>query len=300
MAKSKNTKVFCLQDGRSAVFSQGKFEFAVNEKTIEITHRNGKERGGKLTVFRMIAERLSSSDDPNIIENEIKVVKNWYYGNNGPSNLEDIYVLAEVLGYKNKEFFLKEKKTIQEEKNMITSTSEQVRINNTQRREIEAMRQMKEKEVAFELYSVFADLIGKYLKADWEVWFEHKEGTPEWQTALANFPKRMPVECAIHKAKMYLSEETIYKAYNLLETMFGPQQLVFDEPCDLKYDINYLFSGFLAKRLELFDRYLENHGIERVEEGLDREDDMVWYDFMYDLNRDWWRRLEEVFEDYLP
>ncbi len=299
MAKSKNTKVFRLQDSRSVVFSKAEFELAVNEKAREINHRNGKERGGKQIVFKMIAERLSSSDDPIIIENEIRVVKNWYFGNNGPSNLEDIYTLAEVLGYEDKEAFLRETKDVKEDNNMFASAPEMVNVKFDQRRVMAVMKEMKEKDVAFELYSTFVDLLGEYLKADWDVWFEYKAGTPEWQGALANFPRRMPVKCAIHKAKMYLSEETISRAYNLLETMFGPQQYEDEEPCELKYDINFFFSGFLHERLELFDNYLENHGIEKTEDGFEQGSE-VWYDFIYELNGDWWQRLEEVFEDYFP
>ena len=293
MAKSQNTREFQTEDGRSVVFNQKKFHYEFNRKAEEIKRKSEKKRGEKGQLFRIIAERLMNSSDEDHIKDIIPRIKNWYYGKNGPGELEEIYVLADVLECEDREAFLKEK-----EKKMKVSSAEMVSVNFDHDRIIRAMRSMKEKEVAYELYSVFVDLMGSYLKADMDVWVEYEEGTPEWEAALANFPRRLRAECAIQKAKMYLSEDTIYGAYNLLETMYGPTVFEGEEPCDLKYDMNYLLSGFRHERLELYCEYLEQKGIKKEPGSNYRDDD--WGEFMLDLNHHWWQMLEEVFEEYIP
>lgn len=297
MAKSKNTTVFDLGDGRRAIFDQTAFKFYVNRKAEEINSKSRTNRGGKEEVFRMIAKKTSLSDSPDIIESCKNKVKHWYRGDNGPNDVNDIYTLADVFECDNKELFLKEIEKNKEERELNVPVTEAVNVNVDQGKIIGAMRSMREKEVAYELYSSFVDLMGAYLKSDLEVWFEYKEGTPEWETALANFPKRLPAERAVQKAKMYLSQETIHRAFNLLEEMYGPKGTEVEEPSDFKYDINYFISGFRMQRLEMYEDYLENHCIEKSEES-SRDDD--WDDFMMGLHWDWWNKLEEAFEDYLP
>ena len=298
MAKSKTFKEFRLEDGRVVAFNQEEFKFVINEKAKSIEQRDRIKRGGKERLFRMIAGKLVGGSNEDYIKSTMEKVKNWYYGNNGPAELQDIYMLADILECENKEIFLEEKKKHKEEK-MKVSSAEMVNVNFDHGKIIRAMWSLKEKEAAYELYSAFVDLMGSYLKADMDVWVEYDEGTSEWETALANFPRRMPVECAIQKAKMYLSEDTIHRAYNLLETMYGPTVYEGEEPCNLRYDINYLMSGFRSERLDLYDEYLRNKEIKKEFDGNHYRDE-DWYWFMMELNGEWWRMLEEVFEEYIP
>ena len=297
MGKSKNLTVFELENGRRAVFNQVKFKYTVNQKAEELNRKNRTNRGGKEEIFRMIANGISCSPNPDILDSTKNQVKHWYRGDNGPRSIDDIFKLADIFECDNREAFLKEIEKTVEESQMNTPKAEMVNVNIDQGKIIRAMRIMKEKEVAYELYSSFVDLMGTYLKADLAVWFEYEEGTPEWKAALASFPKRMPVECAIQKAKMYISEDTVLRAYNLLEEMYGPRYDEVEEPSDFKNDIHYLLSGFRMQRLDMFDNFLND---KRIEKGEEYSRDDNWNDFMMELHHDWWHKLEEAFEDYLP
>ena len=299
MSKSKKMKEFRTEDGKIVTFDQDRFKHVLKEKAENIEWKERKSRGGKDKVFRMIAERLSDSSNENHVESTVSKVKQWYYGNNGPGELEDIYMLADILGYENRETFLKEQGKNREEK-MKMGNTEMVNVNVNHGRIISELWSMKEKEAAYELYSTFVDLMGSYVKADMEVWVDYEEGTPEWQAALAKFPRRTTVECAIRKAKMYVSEDTIYKADNLLEMMYGTTSYDGEEPCDYKYDLNYLLSGFREERLSLYREYLECVGQkEEMDKNAYYRDNEKWIEFMMDLNRGWWRMLEDAFEEYI-
>lgn len=295
MAKSKNYTEFQMEDGRMVSFDQPAFRFAFNEKVNEIKRKNGKKKVNRDELFGMIAEGMSrlSNEDPESIKGRIK---NWYRGYNGPGRLEDIYALADILECENKEEFLKEVKK-DEEENMKVSDAGVVNVNFDHSKIIRAMWRMREREAAYELYSAFVDLMGNYLKVDMDVWLNYEEGTPEWEAALAKLPRRISAECALQKAKMYLSEDTMYGAYNLLETMYGPKAFDGEEPCDFRYDINYLLSEFRSVRLELYREHLDCMGIKKEIGNNYRDDD--WTDFMMELNRSWWDRLEDAFTELI-
>ena len=180
----------------------------------------------------------------------------------------------------------------------MNATAEMINVSVDQNKIIYALKSMKEKEIAFELYSTFIDFIKSYLKADLDIWFEYNVETPEWKAALEAFPKRLPMKCAIQKAKMYLSEDTIHKAFNLLDTMYGSTYTEVEEPSEFKSMLTYNLSDFRNERMELYDQYLKERGIVKDSDKYVRDDD--WNDFIIDLHRTWWDRLEEVFEDYLP
>ncbi len=221
MGKSKQMKVFNLEDGRRVVFNQVAFEYVVNQKAREIDRRNGKQRGGKAEAIRMIATKLR----PYNPDSACPVIKNWYHGYNGPEVVEDIKLLAEILECDDEEAFLKE---IKEEKQM-NAAAEMVNVTLDQNKIVRAMKYMKEKEVAHELYSAFVDMIGPYMRADIDIWFEYDEDTPEWKEALKRLPDRFPIEQAITKASMFISHDTVMKASNLLEEMYGPNLFVWHE-----------------------------------------------------------------------
>ncbi len=293
MGKSKNTTVFTLEDGRRVIFNQAAFEYQVNRMAESINRKNGKNRGGKAEVFRLIATELRHPHSDDLLESTISLIKNWYNGNNGPSDPLDIQQLAEIFDLEKNAFF----KEMKEEKKM-NATAEMVNVSIDQNKIINALKAMKEKEVAFELYSTFVDFFKSYLKADLDIWLEYDFDTPEWKAAIEAFPKRLPMTCAIQKAKMYLSEDTIHKAYNLLETMYGPTFTEVEEPSEFKTKTSYILSGFHCERLEMYDRYLDERGIVKESGSYLRDDD--WNEFILDLHRTWWDRLEEVFEEYLP
>lgn len=298
MAISKNMKRF-THEGKTVVFNPATFQHAVNEKVSEINRKKQQQKGGQKEVFRMIAKMLNKNDDPDVVEGAIPQIKNWYQGNNGPGDLETIFDLAEAMECENRSAFLTEIKDKKENNTMNRTNAEQLQVNLNQNAIIEAMRKTREKEEAYRLYSAFADCMEQYLKADIDVWVEYEEGTPEWKAALAALPKRLPLKCAIQKAKMFVSNDTIMKADNLLDEMFGYGYYAFEEPSDIKSnDINYRFSEFYTTRLELYDQYLTENGI-KLEEGEPlRNDD--WNVFMYKLNNSWWEKLEEAFEEYIP
>ena len=293
MGKSKNTTVFTLEDGRRAIFNKAAFEYEVNRKAEAINLKNRKNRGGKTEVFHLIATGLRNPHTDDFMESTISLIKNWYNGNNGPSDLADIRKLAEIFNLDGNAFL----KEMKEEKKM-NATAEMINVSVDQNKIIYALKSMKEKEIAFELYSTFIDFIKSYLKADLDIWFEYNVETPEWKAALEAFPKRLPMKCAIQKAKMYLSEDTIRKAFNLLDTMYGSTYTEVEEPSEFKSMLTYNLSDFRNERMELYDQYLKERGIVKDSDKYVRDDD--WNDFIIDLHRTWWDRLEEVFEDYLP
>ena len=304
MAKSKRTTLFTLDDGRTAVFNQTAFAYDVNDFAKK--NARGKRDGNRSAVYRDIARKLSDTDDESSNDSWAKRVKQWYYGNNGPRELDDIYKLAEIMECEDRERYLKEAENKKEENKVESNLINGFEANGCnaiallmqQNALVHALKEMKEKEVAYELYSVFTNLMEQYLKAELDVWFEYDEFTPEWEAALARFPKRLPVECAVHRAKMYLSKDTIMKAYNLLEAMFGPSLTEVDEPSNIKGKMNYMLSGFLIERCQRYDEYLEEHGIVKEKNRYARDDD--WSDFIFEMNESWWNKLEEVFEEYFP
>lgn len=297
MAKSKTTREFDY-DGKKVMFNQAAFEHTVNEKAKEIQRKNGATRGGLVAVFRMIAQKLFC-EDLSVVDDAIPLIKNWYYRRNGPDQIETILDLADALECETCSVFLTEVKEKKEDNNkMERTTAEQLQVSINQNAIIEAMRKAREKEEAYRLYSAFAECMEQFLKADKDVWFEYEEGTPEWKAALAAFPKRLPLKGAIQKAKMFLSNDTIIKAENLLDEMFGCAINETDEPSDIVAPLGLSFSGYFMRRLEQYDDYLNARGI-KVEEGEPlRNDDWNW--FILELNDSWWGKLEEVFEEFIP
>lgn len=302
MAKSKSTREFDY-DGKKVMFNQAAFERAVNEKAAEINQENRAKRGGNAEVFRMIARLLFQiqSNKPDDFTSQVSTIKQWYYGNNGPSDVETIIKLAEIMECENRSAFLIEIKSKKEKDSMMErTTAEQLQVSINQNAIIEAMGKAREKEEAYRLYSAFAECMEQFLKADKDVWFEYEEGTPEWKAALAAFPKRLPLKSAIQKAKMFVSNETIIKAENLLDEMFGYQCYAFEEPSDINNNEILCFwtSEFFAKRLELYEEYRTEHGI-KLEEGEPLRN-YDWEEFALKLNNSWWGKLDEAFEEYIP
>ena len=285
MGKSKQMKVFTLENGRRVVFNQDAFEYMVNQKAREIDRKNGKQRGGKAEIIRMIATKLR----PYNPDSACHVIKNWYHGYNGPDVVEDIKLLAEILECGDEEALLKE---IMEE-NQMNTAAEMINITLDQNKIIRAIKYMKEKEVAHELYSVFIDMIGSYMRADIDIWFEYAQDTPEWKEAIKRLPDRYPIEQAITKAAMYLSKDTIMKAGNLLEEMYGPNVFVWHET-----NRGESLDLFIEQRHELYNQYCEEKGIKKEPYQYIRDDD--WNNFSIELNEDWLWKVDRVFEEYLP
>lgn len=296
MAKSKSTREFDY-DGKKVMFNQAAFEHTVNEKAKEIQRKNGATRGGLVAVFRMIAQKLFY-EDLSVVDDAIPLIKNWYYRRNGPDQIETILDLADALD-ETRSAFLTEVKEKKEENNIMErTTAEQLQVSINQNAIIEAMRKAREKEEAYRLYSAFAESMEQFLKADIDVWFEYEEGTPEWKAAMAAFPKRLPLKCAIQKAKMFVSNDTIIKAENLLDEMFGCAIDESDEPSDIADSQGLSLSGYFSQRMDQYDDYLDQNGI-TVEEGAAlRNDD--WNRFIWELNNSWWGKLDEAFEEYIP
>lgn len=297
MAKSKSTREFNY-DGKKVKFNQAAFEHTVNEKAKEIQRKNGATRGGLVAVFRMIAQKLFC-EDLSVVDDAIPLIKNWYYRRNGPDQIETILDLADALECETCSAFLTEVKEKKEDNNkMERTTAEQLQVSINQNAIIEAMRKAREKEEAYRLYSAFAESMEQFLKADIDVWFEYEEGTPEWKAAMAAFPKRLPLKCAIQKAKMFVSNDTIIKAENLLDEMFGCAIDESDEPSDIADSQGLSLSGYFSQRMDQYDDYLNQNGI-TVEEGAAlRNDD--WNRFIWELNNSWWGKLDEAFEEYIP
>ena len=80
--------------------------------------------------------------------------------------------------------------------------------------------------------------------------------------------------------------------------MYGSTYTEVEEPSEFKSMLTYNLSDFRNERMELYDQYLKERGIVKDSDKYVRDDD--WNDFIIDLHRTWWDRLEEVFEDYLP
>lgn len=131
------------------------------------------------------------------------------------------------------------------------------------------------------------------MKADLDIWFEYEEGTSEWSEAIKRLPDRYPVDCAIKKASIYLPKDTVMKAYNLLEEMYGPMLFDWDEP-----NRSESLDFFKDQRYRMYDQYCEEHCISRGEGKYIRDQD--WNNFAMELNEEWPWKLDRVFEDYFP
>ncbi len=104
--KSRNTKVFIIE-GSKYQFDSQSFKLYVKHYAKENNIRN-------VSVFEKISDKVNVTVD---------AVKQWYYGNNGPSELEMVYIITQLLNIND---YLKLMKKFKEEIDVVVLNSLQM------------------------------------------------------------------------------------------------------------------------------------------------------------------------------
>lgn len=297
--KQDRFKTFIMDNGRRVKFHWARFHEEFQKKKIGGQYRYNTD------LYRQIVKhiyQLLSRDD---VEDRIEVVKKWHKGENGPKDLLEIYKsLAEFFGCEEGAFLIDENNEEDYEVNTVVHTdmshpNNEIPAFNESGMLERAMKHMREKEAAHELYSVLTDLIAEYVQADQDVWFEHSEcSMQELNKWLDHYPRQYPARVAIRKSAVYLPAELRYRANDLLDEMYvwtgggyahDWDKLSFGAPlCD----------GFIENKYEHFDAYLKTRGLSR--ESLDNTDrDDQWFWFLKEQEEKWYDKLDNIFSDYL-
>ena len=307
--KSKKTKVFTTEDGRRASFDFWQFSYYVGLAKNHYIPQNPKKKPTLEAVFRQLAVHLGGNCEEVYLESYVQKIKQWYYEKNGPSELDDIYKMAECLECERKDQFLKYEK--QEEKEMIPTTNTVQNSNMIMMPSVEmlttstfrAMKKMRVQEEAYHLHSMFIDLIAAYNKADMDTWLGNEPLSVEWKAAAKQYPDRMPVERAVQKASCYLPSEIQNSLFAFLEDMFGPAPSEWYEINSISKEATTPFEciehgDFIDNKLRRFSTYLKEHDID--ESSLDVGNRESWmYSFLSDEAGDWYYELDRIFEDYI-
>ena len=159
----------------------------------------------------------------------------------------------------------------------------------------ETISYVQEKEAAQKLYSVFIDFIAEYNQADHDVWCCDFDKTGDWPRYVSKYPDRKPLILAIQKSKLYLHlpAKIIIGAEELLMDMTGTYEYIWEEVNNFNTQ-----GSCKSARCRLYMLWLRDRGIEaEYTEKVKRDD--LWYDFLKDLQQDYWyRRLDKVFSRY--
>ena len=321
MAKSKSPRLFKLDDGRTARFDLQLFhhectekikDFQIAGKSMGRNRERNRMKGAHKQFGYWLVEELYHPTSEIERESLLERVKQWYYGYNGPSDLNDIYKLAEIFEMKRPDAFLK-----YENKGAVENMSSSMQTKNTHADGMKTNNPVKstdetetkpgetnwrlryrtisdkERETAHELYCMFVDLIAAYIKADTDVWVGLDRGTPEWIAACKSYPKRVPVYRAIQKSSFYIPYDTRMAAYGLLEEMYGGRCFDWEEP-----DPSEPWDEFSANKWRQFEAYLIQIGKDpKSEENL--KDSNLFTDFIFEQLTEWDFKLDDVFSDYI-
>ena len=306
MSKSKKTKVFTTEDGRRARFDFVEFKCAISKAK----ERPNPERPGFRTtnqdVFRRLAEALFGPCPEDVRESNAGTIKQWYSGNNGPSERDYIYKMAECLNCEKRDQFLKYEN--EEEKDMIINTDSQrvaspvITPTRWQLTDsyFQAMKRMKAQEEAYSLHSMFIDLIAKYNQADMDTWLWNAPLSEGWKTGAKEYPARGPAKRAVDKSSCFVGKELRHGLYAFLEDLYGTTFFEWDEISNIGEDINYAIKAeeFIDNKLKRFSSYLKEHDID--ESSLDSGDKEQWmFNFLEDESIDRFCELERIFADYI-
>lgn len=296
MSKSKETRWFILEDGRRARFNRVKYMKEFKQKAIALNKAAGKKAGGKTKLQRLIAQAIAPYEDESTA---IARIRQWSYGNNGPSSPEDIYLLATVFGFEDKEtFFIFEndvKETIEMNNKMNNLDHDQVLCDLNRKAIKSALFALKEKEVASDLYSYLLDLLAKTYRADVKVWEYTLYDSPRderWEEVSPLYPSRYEAITAIRKTASFLSEEIREEAVSLVDDVLA-FDLTFD--CVDHPRLPSIDDEFITVRNEQFDSYVAENRIDLER----RSKDDVWVDFINDQAEYRYAKLDEIFENYL-
>ena len=308
MSKSKQTKVF-VTDGRRARFNNGEFKYCINEARKQLKPDRPGKRVTLDSIFQRLAFALWGECSEEVLESRVRTIEHWYYGHNGPSELDIIYRMAECLECEQKDQFLKYEKM--EEKQM-EKTIDNIQNTNTiaiptvkmmAEANYRAMKRMRAQEEAYKLHAMFLDLIAAYNEADMDTWLGNEPMSAKWKIAAKRYPDRCPVELAVYKARCYLSSELRHSLFAFLENMFGPAPSDWYEVNSVNPDAtlplkDFEASEFVVNKLRRFSAYLQEHDIE--EDKLDSGEKERWmFNFLEDEANNWYLELERVFEDYV-
>lgn len=181
-----------------------------------------------------------------------------------------------------------------------------------------ALRSMREKEAAHELYGLFVDAIWEYSKVDHEIYncklydklidelaFPEDEEKKKWQFTpeqfqqfkeqLRKLPRRMSLENAVEKYSLFLPKELRYRLSQLLDELYGDREDFLEEPGS-SWKEDWLCRVFMGAKVSQLENYLNGC----LSKEYDEDDVMceVYSFFNWEVDELMFK-LNDIFSDYL-
>ncbi len=297
MSKSKEPRWYTTEDGQRAQFNQARYLKEFRQKAKELNRDSGRKTGAQITLHRWIAKATAPYEDE---ATAIARIRQWSYGNNSPGNLEDIYTLASVFGYEDRNTFLIFEKNDMEAYTMNTNDNTTMADSSVLAQNTRALKNalfaLEEKETAADLYAYLLDLLAKTYRADVQVWEKTLYDAPKnerWHEAASLYPSRYDAIITIRKTATFLPERLREQAISLIDDVLG-FDVMFD--CvDHPVLPNLIEDEFITLRNDQFKAYVSENKIDLES----RSKDDIWVDFINDQAESWYAQLDEIFEEYL-
>ena len=269
MSKPKSYHTLYINEiGEEVIFDGEAFKECFDNEEAEINRNRFQKRGGQSCLLKILAKELYPDQSPT---ESAKTIKQWVYGNNGPSCLEDIVKLE---AHYNRCFrtvripkYLKNK-----EKDADTKV-----IN-----EISAAEQS----AARELYHIMADLIRIHQKLMFNYWHA---GMPSFPAAAShpyipdNYPFFADIYHTIIKIGFDLPIEVRNDTIRLAKDIYGP----INDAADAWGDEVYPEIGY---DLELYEDYWGHPARD--------EDHVAWFAFINEQAKSYYNILDLIFQAY--
>lgn len=278
MAKSKHFKTLAYSDsGDELIFDRVGFKEVFDGKAKEINKSNGKQCGGQKILLEEIAKYLYPNCNVNI-ESNAKSIKNWLYGNNGPSALEDVRKM---------EAFFECELLMPRPINNASNKGDLSSMNNCE-------VTVAERSAARELYQLMTDLIRVHQKAMYCFWYADfpVHNNTKWAQYVPNdYPVLPDIQYQIRKISFDLPQEVRDDTLRLAEELYCypsfPEEKDEGVPypfMDCEYDD---FIIFLRKKSKDELKW-ENSG-----EVMDE-----WFEFSNEQTENFYNTLDEIFYAY--
>lgn len=269
MAKSKDLHTLYINEqGEEVIFDCASFKECFDEKVAQINLERVRKSGGQSCLLNMLARELYPGQPPS---NTAKTIRNWVFGNNGPSCVEDVMKLEEHF---NRNLRTVRIPKIQKNKEKDADTMSTNEISTA------------EKCAARELYHIMADLIRIHQKLMYNYWHA---GMPQLPIAAShpyipdNYPIFADIYLTIVKVGFDLPIEVRNDTIRLAKEIYGPINDATDAWGDEMYpEIDY--------DLELYEDYWGTPACD--------EDHISWFTFINEQAKNYYDTLDTIFQPY--
>lgn len=276
MGKSKETRTLAYNNtGQELVFDSVTFKNSFDAKEKKINQSKGKSRGGQALLLKELAKCVYPEREP---EESIFSIKNWLYGRNGPSCLEDVQKLESFFG--------------------CSFLIPRPRPNTTDIGELSSMYENKddlaERNAARELYQLMTDLIRAHQKAMYYFWcadFPVANETKWIQYAPKDYPVLPDIQHQIWRISFDLPQEVRDDTLRLLEDIYSYPSIPEEKNDGIYYpSMDYDYDDFRA--------FLRKNGNADLIIGDSGDVMSEWFEFSNSQTEDFYNTLDEIFDAY--